>query len=356
MKGSSPNGGAVANMTPSRGEEYSPMHCVKAVPRDCHAATGSNASDADANGGNTDGDANGDTIQGTNLASEFSHAPSGTEPIDAGSSWMGRKVDALFSPVLSFLNGKEDGDRDVVSGNDGDMDGSGRCTDGDIANDEDNDAVSTAIRSALLEASKELEEDANHTDYYVPVMTKTDSSKDADGSTRSKEEDDNLNTVYANDADDDDSTYQGHTPTDDYDDEEEFNPFLFIKSLPPYPYAIPPGWTSRPKALPPPSPDAPPLCLVLDLDETLVHCTVDPIPNADMVFPVPFNGVEYKVHVRCRPYLQTFLERVGEVFEVVVFTASQQVYADMLLDRIDPGEFFFFGGEECFVGWVIFCY
>jgi hypothetical protein len=129
---------------------------------------------------------------------------------------------------------------------------------------------------------------------------------------------------------------------DDDDEEDEFNPYLFIKCLPPYHYAIPPGWFSRPKALPPidvtSHPPIPPICLVLDLDETLVHCTVEAVSDADMIFPVEFHGVEYQVHVRCRPYLREFLEAVADKFEVVIFTASQQVYADKLLDKIDPGK------------------
>mmetsp|Transcript_13659 Transcript_13659/g.29343 ORF Transcript_13659/g.29343 Transcript_13659/m.29343 type:complete len:298 (+) Transcript_13659:210-1103(+) len=140
------------------------------------------------------------------------------------------------------------------------------------------------------------------------------------------------------------SSVSNHNVSDesyDYDDdEEEFNPYLFIKCLPPYHHAIPPGWTSRPKALPPLDydvlPSIPPICLVLDLDETLVHCTVEPVSDADMVFPVEFNGTDYQVHVRCRPFLQEFLEAVSRKFEVVIFTASQQVYADKLLDKIDP--------------------
>lgn len=123
------------------------------------------------------------------------------------------------------------------------------------------------------------------------------------------------------------------------EDEEEFNPYMFIKSLPPYEYVLPPGWRSRPKALPPADPSSHPICLVLDLDETLVHCTVEPVADADMVFPVEFNGMNYQVHVRCRPFLTEFLEAVSRKFEVVIFTASQQVYADKLLDKIDPGEF-----------------
>ncbi|KAI8008888.1 CTD small phosphatase-like protein 2 [Camellia lanceoleosa] len=42
------------------------------------------------------------------------------------------------------------------------------------------------------------------------------------------------------------------------------------------------------------------------------------------------------VYVKQRPYLQMFLERVAEMFEIVVFTASQSIYAKQLLDILDP--------------------
>jgi len=45
---------------------------------------------------------------------------------------------------------------------------------------------------------------------------------------------------------------------------------------------------------------------------------------------------EYTVYVKQRPYLHAFLERVSEMFEVVIFTASQSIYAKQLLDILDP--------------------
>ena len=42
------------------------------------------------------------------------------------------------------------------------------------------------------------------------------------------------------------------------------------------------------------------------------------------------------IHVKKRPHLHEFMERVAELFEVVVFTASQKVYAEKLLNVIDP--------------------
>ena len=123
----------------------------------------------------------------------------------------------------------------------------------------------------------------------------------------------------------------------DIEEEEEFNPYLFIKRLPIYSTVVAPF--ERKIHLPPKDSRDPRQTLVLDLDETLVHCTVEAdTPNVDMVFPVVFHGMEYQVHVKKRPFLKEFLERVYKEFEVVVFTASQRVYADELLNRIDPGK------------------
>lgn len=81
--------------------------------------------------------------------------------------------------------------------------------------------------------------------------------------------------------------------------------------------------------------------LVLDLDETLVHCTLEPIEKADHVFGVNFAGdASVNVYMRARPDLSEFLRAVKDDFEVVIFTASEKSYADKVLDRLDPdGEF-----------------
>lgn len=70
--------------------------------------------------------------------------------------------------------------------------------------------------------------------------------------------------------------------------------------------------------------------------ETLVHSTLDHLDDADFTFTVFFNMKEHTVYVKQRPYLQTFLEKVAEMFEVVIFTASQSIYAEQLLDILDP--------------------
>jgi len=113
---------------------------------------------------------------------------------------------------------------------------------------------------------------------------------------------------------------------------EEFDPYSFIATLPPLRAEM----INRTPALPPKSKASPKVTLVLDLDETLVHCSTEPILAAELTFPVTFNEVEYQVYVRKRPHFQKFLKEVSEKFEVVIFTASQEVYASKLLNMIDP--------------------
>jgi RNA polymerase II subunit A small phosphatase-like protein len=78
-------------------------------------------------------------------------------------------------------------------------------------------------------------------------------------------------------------------------------------------------------------------CLVLDLDETLVHSSFKPIPNADFVISLDLNQRIHKVYVRKRPGVDQFLTWCKDKFEVVIFTASLAKYAHPLLDELDGG-------------------
>jgi CTD small phosphatase-like protein 2 len=60
--------------------------------------------------------------------------------------------------------------------------------------------------------------------------------------------------------------------------------------------------------------------LVLDLDETLIH--FDEKEDGTSQFLI-------------RPYAQYFLKQVAKYYEVVIFTAALQDYADYILDRMD---------------------
>ncbi|RLN91312.1 hypothetical protein BBJ28_00013269 [Nothophytophthora sp. Chile5] len=91
--------------------------------------------------------------------------------------------------------------------------------------------------------------------------------------------------------------------------EQEFNPFFFMKTLPKYEDIVE---GERPISLPERSRNAPKICLVV------------------------FNGVEYTVNVKKRPHMEYFLKRVSKLFEIVVFTASHKVYAEKLMNMLDP--------------------
>lgn len=76
-------------------------------------------------------------------------------------------------------------------------------------------------------------------------------------------------------------------------------------------------------------------CLILDLDETLVHSSFKYLRTADFVIPVEIDNQVHHVYVIKRPGVDEFLEKVGKWFEVVVFTASVSKDGDPLLNKLD---------------------
>ncbi|KAF9446388.1 NIF-domain-containing protein [Macrolepiota fuliginosa MF-IS2] len=100
---------------------------------------------------------------------------------------------------------------------------------------------------------------------------------------------------------------------------------------------IPIGPDGLPKPLlPPVAPQhAGRKCLVLDLDETLVHSSFKAVQQADFVVPVEIEYHWHHFHVLKRPGVDEFLRRMGEIYEVVIFTASLSKYADPVLDKLD---------------------
>ena len=75
--------------------------------------------------------------------------------------------------------------------------------------------------------------------------------------------------------------------------------------------------------------------LVLDLDETLVHASLEQVPH-DTAFVVEIGNQKISVFLRIRPYCVEFLRRMGQLFEVVLFTASLAPYAEQVIDLLDP--------------------
>jgi len=88
------------------------------------------------------------------------------------------------------------------------------------------------------------------------------------------------------------------------------------------------------------SEDANKKCLVIDLDETLVHSSFKPINNADFIVPVEIDGIIHQVYVLKRPFVDEFLMKVGQLYECVLFTASLAKYADPVTDLLDKWNVF----------------
>ena len=96
------------------------------------------------------------------------------------------------------------------------------------------------------------------------------------------------------------------------------------------------------------------LSLVVDLDQTIIHATVDPTvaewqkdgsnPNNEAVKDVrsfllkddgPGNrGCWY--YVKLRPGLETFLENIAKIYELHIYTMGTRQYAKHIADIIDP--------------------
>uniref|UniRef100_A0A674PL79 protein-serine/threonine phosphatase n=1 Tax=Takifugu rubripes TaxID=31033 RepID=A0A674PL79_TAKRU len=134
-------------------------------------------------------------------------------------------------------------------------------------------------------------------------------------------------------------THEATEQTGDTDEEEfddETSEFCECE------YCIPPdeqvsliGVPVKPLLPPTESHDAKKICVVIDLDETLVHSSFTPVSDADFIIPVEIEGTVHQVYVLKRPHVDEFLKRMGELFECVLFTASLSKYADPVSDMLD---------------------
>jgi len=76
--------------------------------------------------------------------------------------------------------------------------------------------------------------------------------------------------------------------------------------------------------------------LILDLDETLVHSTPIPQKKYAMAMKAMIDGKSSYLYISFRPYVEDFLQKVCEMFEVIIYTASLRNYADLVIDKLDP--------------------
>ncbi|KAJ6586852.1 HAD-like domain-containing protein [Mycena vulgaris] len=143
-------------------------------------------------------------------------------------------------------------------------------------------------------------------------------------------------SAVVNDGDESDTSFTDDEDMDDVnnlDDAQDEEDRLILNGG----AGIPIGPDGVPKPLLPPiAPQhAGRKCLVLDLDETLVHSSFKSIQQADYVVPVEIEFNWHNVYVIKRPGVDNFLKKMGEIYEVVVFTASLSKYADPVLDKLD---------------------
>ena len=69
--------------------------------------------------------------------------------------------------------------------------------------------------------------------------------------------------------------------------------------------------------------------LILDLDETLIHATEQPLGRA-----ADFRLEHY--HVYCRPYVNSFLQKMAEIYDLAVWSSATQDYVAGIVARIMP--------------------
>lgn len=75
----------------------------------------------------------------------------------------------------------------------------------------------------------------------------------------------------------------------------------------------------------------------MDLDETLIHCNETLSLAHDVKLNIRFpTGEKIDAGVNIRPYARQFLEELSRICEVIVFTASHECYATVVLDHLDP--------------------
>ncbi|KAI9140801.1 HAD-like domain-containing protein [Paraphysoderma sedebokerense] len=75
--------------------------------------------------------------------------------------------------------------------------------------------------------------------------------------------------------------------------------------------------------------------LVLDLDETLIHSTSRGVRGYDYMIEVMVEKHNCLYYVYKRPYVDVFLAKVSEWYNLVIFTASMPEYADPVIDFLD---------------------
>lgn len=76
---------------------------------------------------------------------------------------------------------------------------------------------------------------------------------------------------------------------------------------------------------------------IFDLDETLIHCEIKNYKDAENIIEIKLpSNKRVKVGINLRPHCVESLKKIKEKYYLISFTASQQAYADSVLNFIDP--------------------
>lgn len=81
--------------------------------------------------------------------------------------------------------------------------------------------------------------------------------------------------------------------------------------------------------------------IVLDLDNTLIHASKakkDKLPKGIHYEKISMNVLgkgKQSIHLYIRPFLEEFLSKLGEKFNLAIFSASEECYCDAIVDHID---------------------
>ena len=86
--------------------------------------------------------------------------------------------------------------------------------------------------------------------------------------------------------------------------------------------------------------------LILDLDETLIHADLDFSLKGKVKYDkiLYFDSEDEKnipIPLIIRPEMYTFLDYTSEYFDLVIFTASEQLYADTIINYIEKDKKYF---------------
>ncbi|KAH8581481.1 NLI interacting factor CTD-like phosphatase [Cryptosporidium sp. chipmunk genotype I] len=80
------------------------------------------------------------------------------------------------------------------------------------------------------------------------------------------------------------------------------------------------------------------LFIVLDMDETLVHCTNEMLKGVKPDLLVNIAAYSSPWFVYYRPFLKFFLKNASKLGRICVFTASTKEYAEQVINSIDPNQ------------------